>query len=130
MKLKQFIRRIFSELYHWQNDLYGKDNLPALTALLALSSLEFFNVGSILMIIQTTTSIDIFGYFNRHLIIGMIIPALLFLTNYLVVKPIEVTIKDYPPQKKKIIWIYILITLLILAVCIVWIVILNNKKGI
>jgi hypothetical protein len=130
MKLKQFIRRIFSELYHWQNDLYGKENLPGFTALLAISSLQFLNILSVFMIIENITRVELASFFGHHLILGLIIPVGLLIMDYLIIKPIDLTIEEYPSKKTKITWIYVLITLLVLAGCIAWIVILNNKRGI
>lgn len=129
MKYNYFIKRIFTEIYNFQVENWGDGNLPALTALLYLSIFQFFNVLAILMIIQNLTSIDLAGFFSSHLIIGMIIPTAILVSDYWIVKPVPETIKEYDSTKRKITWIYILLTLLILGGCVAWIVFLNNIKG-
>jgi hypothetical protein len=130
MKFKKLIRRLFSEIYYSQLENWGEGDLPGLTALLLLSGLQMLNVGSILLAIQNLTLIDIFGYFNQHLVVGMLIPTVLLIMDYLIVKPITITIKENLPGRRRITWIYVLVTFLLLAGSVAWIVILNNKRGI
>jgi len=126
--MKKLIIRIYTELYHWHNSNFSKEQLPALTALLILSILQFFNIISIMMIVENIFSINISNFFSDNLAIGMIIPVSLLIMDYLIVRPIDVTIKENPRRKRTITWIYVLGTLLVLALCVVWIIYINESK--
>ena len=130
MKFKNLIKRLFSEMYRFHEENWGEGDLPGLTALLWLSLLQLLNIGSVLAVIQIITSVDLFGYFSKNLMIWIIIPVVILIMDYLIVKPIKITIKENPPKRRTITWIYVLSTILFLAGCLVWIAIINNNKGI
>lgn len=129
MPYKKIVKRLFVEIYNFQSDNEGEGNSAAFTALLYLSMFQFLNTLSIFMIIDNIIKIDLANFFGHHLIIGMIIPTAILVSDYFIVKPVPETIKEYDSTKRKITWIYILLTLLILGGCVAWIVFLNNAKG-
>lgn len=127
--MKKLIIRLFIELYHWQNNNWGEDGQPILSSLLILSGLQFLNIAGLMMIFQNITKIDIYGFFSSNLAIGMIIPIGVLITDYIIVTPIKVTIQQNPPQKKRILWLYVLFTIILLAACVAWIVYINEHEG-
>lgn len=118
--MKHIIRRLFTELYHWQNDNWGKDNLPAYTSLLILSGLQMLNFACFLLAFDNITSLGLAEFLYSNIVIGMVIPAGLLLMNYLMVRPVSETIKDNPLKGRRITWIYVLATLLLLVLCVAW----------
>lgn len=120
MKYNHFIKRVFKEIYNFQIENWGNGNLPALTALLYLSILQFFNVLAIMGYLYAAFNLDLIDFLGTHYYIGLIIPLALLLSDYLIIKPINITLQEDLP-KNKITWIYILVTLPFLAGCLIWI---------
>ena len=120
--MKKITREIFTGLYYWQSEKWGSDNLPAFTALLLLSAMQFVNISCVLMIVQSISKYDIFGYFSSHLIIGMIIPVLILTGDYLLVQPIKSTVTQSYSKPQTKAFLYGLITIAILVGCVIMII--------
>jgi len=120
MKYIHFIKRVFKEIYNFQVENWGSGNLPALTALLYLSILQFINILAIMGYLYAAFNFNLIDFFGTHYYIGLIIPLTLLLSDYLIIKPINITLQEELP-KNKITWIYILASLLFLTGCLIWI---------
>lgn len=118
--MKELIKKIFTEIYWWQNNNWGKDELPALTSILMLSGFQLVNIFTILVIVQKITAIDIFGFFTDHLFIPVILQVSVISADYFSVAPIKATVVENAHSRYKAV-IYILITfLLFVGSLIIW----------
>lgn len=124
--MKKVIIRLFVELYHWQNDKYGETNLPVLTALLLSSGLQFLNLLSVISFLYPIFGINVFSYLSKNHVVGLTIPAAILIMNYIIVRPVKMTIKNNPIQWRKITPIFVLLTITLTTISVVLIIRFKN----
>ena len=115
--MKNVIRIVFAGIYKWQMEQWGESNLPALTSLLLLSMFQFFNIFSILLIVQAITKIELFKYLSTHMIVGLIPPILILIGDYLIVKPINRTVNEQFSKAGLKAFLYISCSIAFLILC-------------
>lgn len=126
--MRKLIINLFIELYHFQLMNWGENHMAILTSLLILSGLQFLNVGCLLMVVQNITAVDIFYFLSENKIFTMLIMTSILSIDIYIMHPIPKTIEQNSTVRTNKLWVYILATILLLVLCVIWIV-YNNEKN-